>query len=238
MKNIDEMLCRVWLVFGIAVFVVSILIPELDSCVGSTERTVLMEILSEKTEPGRKYMYDTGESMIAGLSYNAESEDCEYDIYVNRPGFSFGWFFRHGGNLPRGDEYVKKIVVEGSDDYALVSANEPRVCRIEVDDGMVIQTYLIDPEQPFVMVLPGSTAGCTLYNENDEVVSVHTMKGQSKKLPCNNRGIVWIIQLIVQSWSGSMSSYGVRVMDSGRGVPFISASMKSNSALKSSQPCL
>lgn len=74
-------------------------------------------------------------------------------------------------------ESVTEISIDGIDDYTLLCMNEPRVWRIEVDDGTTVQTYPIDPDQPFVMVLPRSTDGYTLYDENGEVVPAVVSKG-------------------------------------------------------------
>ena len=42
---------------------------------------------------------ETSDSMAAYISYPKDNTDHTYSIFVNRPGLSFGYFFRAGGSL-------------------------------------------------------------------------------------------------------------------------------------------
>lgn len=165
--NIDRILYIVW----ICAAVLFLGLPLADE-IGHTERAIVREIEEENEKLGGEYTYDVGESMIAALFYDTETERYECDIYVNFPGFSFGWFFRVGG-CSTGMSHVEEDRIENIDDFVLYSTNQPRVCRIEIDDGTTVQSRSIDPDKPFVMILPGSTVGYTLYDENGEVVPAY-----------------------------------------------------------------
>jgi hypothetical protein len=59
-----------------------------------------------------------------------------------------------GGNLVKVDDYIAELVVEGNNEWALISMNTLNIVRLEVDDGYCIQVIDIDRGKPFGIVLP------------------------------------------------------------------------------------
>ena len=49
--------------------------------------------------------------------------DHTFSVYVNRPGLSFGYFFRGGGDIVEVDDYIAEFVVEGNNERAFISMN-------------------------------------------------------------------------------------------------------------------
>lgn len=113
-------------------------------------------------------------SIGALLFYNTESDDLTYSIYLNRKGFSFGYFFRNGGS--RSD--IKEGICEFS--YcgygrALLSMNKAKVKRIEIDNGQEIKTIDIDSEKPFTLVLPENCGSVKIYDKNNNTIPITSL---------------------------------------------------------------
>ena len=94
------------------------------------------------------------DTMAAFISYPQDKTDHTFSVYVNRPGLSFGYFFRGGGNNER----------------AFISMNTQNIVRLEVDDGNGIQVIDIDSGKPFAIVLPLNVGNICFYDTNGNVV--------------------------------------------------------------------
>ena len=79
------------------------------------------------------------DTMAAFISYPQDKTDHTFSVYVNRPGLSFGYFFRGGGDIVEVDDYIAEFVVEGNNERAFISMNTQNIVRLEVDDGNGIQ---------------------------------------------------------------------------------------------------
>ncbi len=117
---------------------------------------------------------DVNEEMCAMLFYDEEKEECSYSIYLSREGFSYGYFYRQGGPDAYIAEGVKGIVFEDKG-IALLSMNEDRVCRVVVeDDGRAVEKEIsVDPERPFAIVLPADCGAITMYDAQDNIVTLY-----------------------------------------------------------------
>lgn len=109
------------------------------------------------------------ENLYAVLAYSPEKENYTYAVYLNRKGFSFGYFFREGGEAPYIEQGVQKIIYE---DYgeALLSMNQQNISRIVIDNGQEQQVISVDSGKPFVTVLPLNSGEVTFWNENGEQI--------------------------------------------------------------------
>lgn len=112
------------------------------------------------------------DDMCAMLFYDEEKDDCAYSIYLSREGFSFGYFFRQGGFDPYMTENVKGIVFEDKG-IALLSLNEDGVCRIVADNDVEKKVISVDPEEPFVVVLPVDCGAITMYDAHENIVTLY-----------------------------------------------------------------
>lgn len=107
---------------------------------------------------------DVSDSMAAFIAYPEDGSDHTYSIYINRPGLSFGYFFREGGNLYTAESGIAQYTFDGCPDRAYISMNERKIERIEVDDGNSVRVIEVDPEKPFAIVLPVNAGSVTFFD--------------------------------------------------------------------------
>lgn len=109
-------------------------------------------------------------TMAAYVSYPQNMRDHTFSVYVNRPGLSFGYFFRGGGNLSEVERGIAEYTVEGYKERAFISMNQQHVAQLEIDDGNSIQVIDIDSNKPFAIVLPINAGNITFYDVNGNTV--------------------------------------------------------------------
>lgn len=114
------------------------------------------------------------DTMAAFISYPQDKTDHTFSVYVNRPGLSFGYFFRGGGDIVQVEEFIAEFTVEGFDERAFISMNTQNVERLEIDDGNDIRAIEIDSNKPFVIVLPLNAGTINFYDVNGNIVEYHT----------------------------------------------------------------
>ncbi len=115
----------------------------------------------------------TGEAsntIAAYISYPENQSHHSFSIYVNRPGFSFGYFFRGGGSIYTIDTKIAKFVVEDYTECAYLSMNRMGAVLLEIDDGNTIQEIKLDPQKPFAVVLPINVGTITFSDEKGNVI--------------------------------------------------------------------
>ena len=110
------------------------------------------------------------DTMAAFISYPQDKTDRTFSVYVNRPGLSFGYFFRGGGDIVQVKDYIAEFVIEGYNERAFISMNTQNVVRLEIDDGNNIQVIDIDSGKPFAIVLPINAGSICFYDTNGNVV--------------------------------------------------------------------
>lgn len=113
------------------------------------------------------YISDT---MAAYISYPENQSDHTFSVYVNRPGLSFGYFFRGGGSLSSVVTYIEEYTVEGYHERAFISMNTMKVDKLTIDDGNAVQEIDIDSNKPFAIVLPINAGTITFYDVNGNQV--------------------------------------------------------------------
>lgn len=104
------------------------------------------------------------DTMAAYISYPQNMNDHTFSVYVNRPGLSFGYFFRGGGSLTGVETGIVEYTVEGCKERAFISMNQHQVTQVEIDDGNSIQVLDIDSSKPFAIVLPVNAGSITFYD--------------------------------------------------------------------------
>ena len=112
-------------------------------------------------------------TLAAYISYPEDQSDHVFSLYVNRPGLSFGYFFRAGGSLGGVEEYIMECTVEGYHERAFVSMNKPKVERLEVDGGNAKQVIEIDSGRPFALVLPVNAGEVTFFGADGTAVEFY-----------------------------------------------------------------
>ena len=102
--------------------------------------------------------------MAAYISYPKDQSDHSFSVYVNRPGLSFGYFFRGGGSISGVEEYIAEYTVEGYNERAFISMNKQGVKWLEVDDGNSINRIEMESNKPFAIILPVNAGTVTFYD--------------------------------------------------------------------------
>ncbi|MBD5130923.1 MAG: hypothetical protein HDT43_13515 [Ruminococcaceae bacterium] len=110
------------------------------------------------------------DTIAAFISYPRDMNDHTFSVYVNRPGLSFGYFFRGGGDLTVKDTDIVEYTVDGYKERAFMSMNKQQVERLEIDDGNSIQVIDIDSSKPFSLVLPVNAGYIAFYDVDGNTV--------------------------------------------------------------------
>ena len=111
------------------------------------------------------------DTMAAYISYPQDMSDHTFSVYVNRPGLSFGYFFRGGGSLSGVERGIVEFTVDGYNERAFISMNQPKAARLEIDDGNTVQIIDLNSDQPFAIVLPANTGVIHFYDGNGNPVN-------------------------------------------------------------------
>ena len=110
------------------------------------------------------------DTMAAYISYPQDMSDHTFSVYVNRPGLSFGYFFRGGGSLSGVERGIAEFTVDGYNERAFISMNQPKAARLEIDDGNTVQIIDLNSDQPFAIVLPANAGIIHFYDGNGNPV--------------------------------------------------------------------
>ena len=139
--------------------------------IGKTADSLESDIRSsQKIQDDWTVTGSVSDTMAGFISYPQNMSDHTFSVYVNRPGVSFGYFFRGGGSLSSVERYIAEFKVEGYSERAFISMNAQKTARVEIDNGNKIEIIEIDSEKPFAIVLPGNAGVITFYDVNGEVV--------------------------------------------------------------------
>lgn len=114
---------------------------------------------------------DVTDEMGALLFYNKGLNEHTFSVYLNRDGFSYGYFFREGGSLSSIGSGVQGFSYQDKG-MALLSMNTKNVAEIKMDDGQNIEIIKIDPLEPFAIIIPHNIDVVQLYDSNGESISI------------------------------------------------------------------
>ena len=114
---------------------------------------------------------DVSDTMAAYISYPQDRSDHTFSVYVNRPGLSFGYFFRGGGSLSGVERGIAEFTVDGYNERAFISMNQPKATQLEIDDGNTVQIIDLNSDQPFAIVLPANAGVIHFYDGNGNPVN-------------------------------------------------------------------
>ena len=110
------------------------------------------------------------DTMAAYIFYPQDMNGHTFSVYVRRPGLSFGYFFRGGGNLSGVASEITEFTVEGYEERAFISMNQEQVAQLKIDDGNSVQTIDVDSSSPFAIVLPTDAGNIAFYDVNGKNV--------------------------------------------------------------------
>ena len=109
------------------------------------------------------------DNLCVRLLYNEALDNYEYSIYVNRDGFSFGYFFVSASDAKIKDDVA---LFEYEDKIILISLNKVGVAEIHHDGIQHSSKYYKDPAEPFLEVISpaDSPETITLYDSDGEII--------------------------------------------------------------------
>ena len=144
----------------------------MDNDIGTSAANLESDIRNLQKIPGDWIVEgNVSDTMAAYISYPQDRSDHTFSVYVNRPGLSFGYFFRAGGKLSEIQEGIAEFTTEGANERALISMNQQQVQQLQIDDGHAKQAIDIDSDQPFAIVLPANAGVIHFYDGNGNPVN-------------------------------------------------------------------
>lgn len=112
------------------------------------------------------------DSAAVFLYYPPAQNRYGWSIYINHPGFSFGYFFRGSlvaagihDNKEELPAEVEQIPIGDSGEIAYVSLNLTGIVRAEIDNGADTQTITLDESKPFAILVPPDAGFVTFYDK-------------------------------------------------------------------------
>lgn len=106
----------------------------------------------------------------AMIFYDEQSDESVFSIYLNRNGFSFGYFFYAGGSVGAIADGIAEFTYS---DYgsALLSMNHDKVEKI-VFGNQNLSPISVDPMDPFAIILPDNCESFSLYDVNGKSIPI------------------------------------------------------------------
>lgn len=143
----------------------------LNHDIGIPEDRLMRDIRQSQNIPlDWKLSGSISDSMAAFISYPEDGSDHTFSVYVNRPGLSFGYFFRGGGDIVAVEKYIGEYTVEGYRERAFISMNRQGAARVEIDGGNEVEIIELDRERPFALILPINAGIVTFYTDQNQPV--------------------------------------------------------------------
>ena len=96
---------------------------------------------SQKIKPDWTVDGTVSDTVAAFISYPGDRTDHTFSVYVNRPGLSFGYFFRSGGSLGEVETGIAEFTLEGYQEKAFISMNQQ-----QVDVSKLSERLITDPD--------------------------------------------------------------------------------------------
>lgn len=105
------------------------------------------------------------ERIAAVIAYDNQESEHTFSIYENKDGTKTNYVFRYGGKSTSIERGIRVFKFEGT--TALISMNILHIAAVECHDG---ERYEIDPNNPFVLVIP--SGGFDVYDENGKLIDI------------------------------------------------------------------
>ena len=144
-------------------------LPDFVQAFGPNEENLLAyDIESSKIPANYENTMAVSDNIAGIIHYNAEKTDCSFALYINHPGFDFGYRFRFGGSIYDIVDSLVAFQNEYHDETIIMSLNKPQIVRIEIN-GAENKTIEIDENEPFVVIVPAGSTFSIFDISNNEV---------------------------------------------------------------------
>ena len=105
------------------------------------------------------------ERIAAVIAYDNQESEHTFSIYENKGSTKTNYVFRYGGKSTSIERGIRVFKFEGT--TALISMNILHIAAVECHDG---ERYEVDPNTPFVLVIP--SGGFDVYDENGNLIDI------------------------------------------------------------------
>lgn len=105
------------------------------------------------------------ERIAAVIAYDNQESEHTFSIYENKDSTKTNYVFRYGGKSTSIERGIRVFKFEGT--TTLISMNILHIAAVECHDG---ERYEIDPNNPFVLVIP--SGGFDVYDENGKLIDI------------------------------------------------------------------
>lgn len=105
------------------------------------------------------------ERIAAVIAYDNQESEHTFSIYENKGSTKTNYVFRYGGKSTSIERGIRVFRFEGT--TTLISMNILHIAAIECHDG---ERYEVDPNTPFVLVIP--SGGFDVYDENGNLIDI------------------------------------------------------------------
>lgn len=127
--------------------------------------------MSQKIDPAWEVSKAIDDKIGALLFYNEQMDNHVFSIYLNRPGFSYGYFFYSGGGIGEIMDGVAEFTYAENKGSALLSMNKLKISKIEFGNEK-IDPIEVDPSKPFAVIIPENCYSFTMYDRNGKEIPV------------------------------------------------------------------
>ena len=146
-----------------------------SGAIGISKRQLEKEAQVYYANESWKIFRSAGDTLYIQLLHNEALDDHEYSIYVNRDGFSFGYFLVQGGSDAKIKDDVAMFEFEG--ELILISLNRVGVAQIHHDGVQYSRQSYKNPAEPFIETFPADPSGTlTMYDSDGEIIPLDVGK--------------------------------------------------------------
>ncbi|MGF7059020.1 hypothetical protein [Brassicibacter mesophilus] len=167
---------KVYIIYAVFLLLLAIFVCFKFSIIGVTADGLEHNVReSQKIDDSWHVSKSVTDNVGALLFYDKHLNNFTYSIYLNRKGFSFGYFFCSGGSTSSISDGVRAFDYDNS--IAFISMNNVNVSRIECGSKNRLTqrtVYTIEPGKPFAIVIPIIDENVTvkIYNQNGNEIPI------------------------------------------------------------------
>lgn len=110
------------------------------------------------------------DEMAVLLFFDQKQENSIISVYKNKKGISFGYFFHRGGSDDVVNNGVLGLTIERKNN-AILSMNKKGIAKIVT----AVETYTIDPNEPFTIIMPDDAEYISLLDSNNNEIPFDVM---------------------------------------------------------------
>ena len=158
------------IVISVILFIIGAILLNSNYMIGLNESLIESEAReSQKIDKDWLNVKETNNDISALLFYDEALKKHTFSIYLNKPGFSYGYSFKHGGSSSTIDSGVKGYSY-GAYGMVIMSMNRKNISQIKLENKETLEIVKLDPVKPFVILVPETIEKVSLLDiEGDDI---------------------------------------------------------------------